>query len=135
MKKKSIAVIAATAVSVGLIAIVPLMAFAQVSANGTCGNVTTGAGGGISGIICTIYGIIKIAIPVLILGAVAYFIYGVIKFVIAGDAEEKSEGRTMMINGIIGFAVIIGLWGLVYVLLTTFGLNANTAAPTIPVFQ
>lgn len=132
--KKKLPVLCATAVSV----LLPLITFAQVSANGTCASgTTTGAGGsgGIAGVICTIYGIIKIVIPVLILGAVAYFIYGVIMFVIAGDAEEKGAGRTMMINGIIGFAVIIGLWGLVNILLSTFGINSSTPAPTIPVFQ
>ena len=129
MKKKFIPVLAATAVSV----LLPFMALAQVTANGTCAAGTYGAG--IETVICQIYHIIKIVIPVLILAAVAYFIYGVITFVIAGDAEEKGAGRTMMINGVIGFAVIIGLWGLVNILLSTFGVNANTAAPTIPVFQ
>ena len=131
--KKKFPVICATAVSV----LLPLISFAQVSATGTCaGGVAAGtASGGIGTVICQIYAIIKVIIPVLILGAVAYFIYGVIMFVIAGDAEEKGAGRTMMINGIIGFAVIIGLWGLVYILLNTFGVNANTPAPTIPVFQ
>lgn len=129
MKKKFLPAITATAVSV----IVPLITFAQVTANGTCAVGTYGPG--LETVICQIYHIIKIAIPVLILGAVAYFIYGVIKFVIASDAEEKGDGRTMMIHGIIGFAVIVGLWALVYILLQTFGLNANTPAPTIPVFQ
>ena len=126
--KKKLPAICATFVSV----LLPLsFAFAQVSASGTCATHAAG----IETVICQIYSIIKIVIPVLILGAVAYFIYGVITFVIAGDAEEKGAGRTMMINGIIGFAVIIGLWGLVYILLSTFGLNSNTPAPSIPVFN
>jgi hypothetical protein len=127
--KKNIAVLGATAVSALLI---PLAVFAQVSPAGTC---TGSIAAGIETVICQIYRIIKIAIPVLILGAVAYFIYGVVMFVIAGDAEEKGNARSVMIHGIIGFAVIVGLWGLVNILLGTFNLNPSTAAPVIPVFQ
>ena len=129
MKKKFIPALTATAVSI----VLPFMALAAGNPVGTCAVGSYNAG--IETVICQIYHIINIVIPVMIIAAVAYFIYGVIKFVIAGDAEEKSEGRTMMINGIIGFAVIIGLWALVNILLSTFGLNAGTPAPAIPTFQ
>ena len=126
--KKVAAMAGATAVS----ALVPVIAFAQISASGTC--VGQEYYGDIEDVICTIYRIIKIIIPVLILGAVAYFIWGVIQFVIAGDAEEKSSARSVMVHGIIGFAVILGLWGLVNILLNTFGVN-NATIPPIPVFN
>jgi len=125
--KKNLAIAGATLVSV----LLPVLAFAQVSTVTQCsvGQV------GISGVICTIYHIIQIVIPVLILGAVAYFIWGVIQFVIAGDAEEKSSARSVMVHGIIGFAVILGLWGLVNILLNTFGLsNAGGPANNFPTF-
>jgi hypothetical protein len=124
--KKKLAVLGASVATFA-----PLLAFAQVSTAGTC----TFAEAGLQTVICQIYKLIKIAIPVMILGAVAFFINGVIKFVIAGDAEEKTEGRSIMIWGIIGFAVIMSIWGLVYLLQSTFGLNSATSAPLIPVFQ
>lgn len=119
--KKNLAIAGATLVSLTL----PLMAAAQV------GSITQCVGGGapgISSIICTIYRIIQIVIPVLILGAVAYFIWGIVQFITASDAEEKGAARGMMVHGIIGFAVILGLWGLVNVLLNTFSIN-NGASP------
>lgn len=128
--KKHLPVIGATVVSV----LLPVsMVLAQVNPAGTCAPGTFNPVG-IENIICRSYSIINLVIRVLMLAAVAYFIYGVIKFVIAGDAEEKGEGRTMMINGIIGLAVIIGLWGLVRILLATFGVNEGGAAPILPSF-
>ncbi len=124
--KKKLAALGSAAVT----ALLPLAALAQVNPTGTCSGVYYG----IEAVICKIYSIIKVIIPVLILGAVLFFIYGVIKFVIASDAEEKGAGRTIIIWGIIGFAVIVGLWGLVNILTSTFGLQ-NTPAPNLPVFN
>ncbi len=117
---------------VGLVA--PFFASAQtnISATSVCNTNTYTAG--IQDIICRIYRIINILIPVLILGAVAYFIWGVIQFVIAGDAEEKGSARSVMIHGIIGFAVILGLWGLVNILLSTFGVGNSSGPGILPTF-
>lgn len=135
-QQKKIAVAGATFLASVLL---PVMVFAQGAIGGTstqslsqaCGSAGysggTAGSGTISGVICTIYHIIQIVIPVLILGAVAYFIWGIVQFITAGDAEEKSAARGTMVHGIIGFAVILGLWGLVNILLTTFGVNNNNA--------
>jgi uncharacterized membrane protein YidH (DUF202 family) len=104
-------------------AFAPLLAFAQSGA--TCANVALT--GSLDAIICRIYDLIKIAIPVLILGAVLWFIFGIVKFMTAHDAEEKGAARGTMIHGIIGFAVILGLWGLVTLLLGTFGIQSGGA--------
>lgn len=127
--KKNLAIIGASVVSLSL----PLLTYAA-----GVGSVAQCAGGGAAGIekiICTIYKIIEIVIPVLILGAVAYFIWGIVQFITAKDAEEKGEARGSMVHGIIGFAVILGLWGLVGVLLNTFGLsNAGNPQDALPIF-
>ncbi len=125
--KKKLAVLGVAATSV----FAPLLAFAQANPNATCKGVYVG----IEAVICKIYSIIQTLIPVLVLAGVLFFVYGVIKFAIAGDAEEKGNARTMMVWGIIGLAVIVGLWGLVGILTNTFGLGAGSAAPNLPVFQ
>lgn len=114
----------ATAASI----LAPLMAFAQSTTACLAPNP------GVETVICTIYRIIKIVIPVLILGAVAYFIWGIVQFITASDAEEKGNARGMMIHGIIGFAVILGLWGLVNILLNTFGVNNAGGPGILPTF-
>ena len=129
--KNKIAFLGATAVSV----LLPIIAFAQ-GAPLTCAS--TGGGGGantLGDIICRIDGLLQLAIPVLILGAVAWFIFGIVKFMTAHDAEEKGAARGTMIHGIIGFAVIIGLWGLVKILLGTFSIGKGAVNTSdFPIF-
>ena len=63
----------------------------------------------IQSIICTIGNILNIVIPILIVLAVVYFIWGVITYVISSDEEAKKKGRDRIIYGIIGLVVIVGL--------------------------
>ena len=115
--KKNFAVLGATVASF----LMPAVVFAQDLA-AQCAVV---GGGTIDSLACRIYSIIRIVIPLLILVAVAFFIYGVFNF-IRGEGDVKDEGKQMMMNGIIGFAVILGLWGLVSILLNTFGVGGGS---------
>jgi len=97
--------------STALLAVVaPIAAFAQTSFGSILG---------------TIGGLINTIIPILIAGAIAYFIYGVIKFVIAEDADDKGKARSVVIQGIIGLFVIVSMWGLVGVVQNTFGIGVS----------
>jgi hypothetical protein len=128
--KKKLAGISAIALS----AFAPVLAFAQVSSSSTAVCNTNSANAGIETVICQIYRIINIAIPVLILFGVAYLIYGIIMFVIAGDGEEKGNAKSVMIHGIIGLAVIFSIWGLVRILQSTFGLSNSSGPGVLPTF-
>ncbi len=104
----------------------PFVAFAQKITIGTqCAG--AGIGGNLNNVACTIYRLINVVIPILILGAVAWFIWGIVQFITASDGEEKGAARGMMVHGIIAFAVILGLWGIVYILLNTFGIGKGAA--------
>ncbi len=122
--KKKLAFLGASAVTL----LSPLAVFAQTVCVGSARYGTVDA------VICRIYDIIKIVIPVLIIGAVAYFIWGIVQFITASDSEEKGNARGMMIHGIIGFAVILGLWGLVNILLSTFGVSNAGGPGQLPTF-
>ena len=116
----------------------PIVALAQVGISGaTSGNCVVGSGGTLLGLLCRIGQLLNAVVPVLIALGVVYFVWGVIQYVIASDEEAKKSGRNRIIYGIIGLAVIIGLWGLVTLLANTFGLNnnANVVLPTVPVIQ
>jgi hypothetical protein len=53
--------------------------------------------------------------------AVLYFMWGVLTFIRSGDNESAREkGRSMIIYGIIGLAVMFSVWGLVNILINTF---------------
>jgi hypothetical protein len=82
-------------------------------------------------LICKIGSILNSLVPVLIALGIVYFVYGVITYVISSDEEAKKAGRNRIIYGIIGLAVIVGVWGLVRIVTNTFGLN-NTQQITLP---
>ncbi|TSC61099.1 MAG: Uncharacterized protein Greene041614_1199 [Parcubacteria group bacterium Greene0416_14] len=72
-------------------------------------------------------------VPALIGLALVIFLFGVVKYIQAGDkAEKRDEGRQFMLYGIIALFVMVSIWGLVNVLVTTFGLG--TGAPSVPQF-
>ena len=113
----------------------PLVALAQVTgANPTSCSAYTGTVANIQGLLCKFAEIMNAVIPVLIILGVLYFIWGVVTYVIASEEEAKKAGRDRIIFGIIGLAVIIGVWGLVNLLRNTFGLNntQNITLPTVP---
>lgn len=60
-----------------------------------------------------------------------YFIWGVIEYVKAGgDDAAVKKGKTHMIYGIIGMAVMAAAWGIVSVLVTSFGVGGGTIPTT-----
>ncbi|MBI2631093.1 hypothetical protein HYW73_02655 [Candidatus Nomurabacteria bacterium] len=114
----------------------PVAALAQVDTSGaTSTGCNIGETGTLFGLLCRVGQFLNSIIPVLIALGVLFFVYGVITFVIADDEEAKTKGRNRIIFGIIGLAVIIGLWGLVNLLRNTFDLDNTTdiELPTIPV--
>ena len=72
---------------------------------------------------------------ILLLGALAFivFLWGVFEFVAhAGDETKRKEGKQAILWGLIGFFVMVSIWGLVNILTGTikFGNNANVPQPT-----
>lgn len=81
-------------------------------------------------IICKVQQILNAVVPLLMALGVVYFVWGVVQYVIADGEEAKTKGRDTIIFGIIGLAVIIGLWGLVNIVVNTFDLG-GVSAPTL----
>lgn len=82
--------------------------------------------GKLSGFFCKIGELLNSAIPVLVALGVVYFVYGVVTYVINDDEEAKQKGRDRILYGVIGLAVILSVWGLVYLVLNTFQISGNT---------
>ena len=72
--------------------------------------------------------------------AVAFitFLWGVYKYFIQGadSPEERSTGQQFVLWGVIGFAVIISVWGLVAIVLATLnipvGVSPGGSYPQLP---
>jgi len=95
---------------------------------GTC------TAGGIGCVALTILYIINsILVPLLFAVSFMVFLYGVAKSYIFshGEPGEVSEGHKLILWGVIGFVVMISLWGLVNVVANTFGLW-GAGAPSLP---
>lgn len=73
---------------------------------------------------CIVIKLLLDFIPYLVVIAVGAFIQGLINYVSHGDDSEKmSEGRKMMIYGILGFFFMVSIWGMLELFTNSFGLK------------
>ena len=71
--------------------------------------------------------IFSVFVPVIIAAALILFLYGIAKFIAGSDNEQtRTEGKTLMIWGVVALFVMISVWGLVQILTGTFGIDAGT---------
>ena len=78
-------------------------------------------------ILGVISNILNILIPLLITAALVYFIWGVISYVIAKDADDKEKARSVVTRGILGLFIVVSVWGLIGIIQSTFGVGAGGA--------
>ncbi|MDB5264742.1 MAG: hypothetical protein JWN64_313 [Parcubacteria group bacterium] len=78
----------------------------------------------------------RVLVPLIFAVAFIVFLFGVFNYFIAGAAneEKRADGVKFITFGIIGFAVMISLWGLVNLLVNTFGFGSQNR-PCIPTFD
>ena len=69
--------------------------------------------------------ILDILIPLLITAALVYFIYGVVKYVISSDADDKEKARAVVTRGILGLFIIVSIWGIIGIIQSTGGFGAG----------
>jgi hypothetical protein len=103
----------------------PTLAFAQQRADLS----------GIGNLVSQIGRIIAQIIPIVFAIAIIYFFWGVATYIrSAGDPKNQEAGRSMMIYGIIGIAVMASVYGLVGWLQGTLGVNpgGTVVLPTVP---
>lgn len=90
-----------------------------------------------------LFGILELAarfignlIPLVIGLAVLYFLYGVLGFIQAKDADQQKEARMTMLSGIIILFVMVSIWGLVGLISDTLDLSNNVPnVPSLPGFR
>lgn len=87
------------------------------------------AAGGINGVLTLVGGIVAKVIPIIIAIGVVMFLWGVLKYVTAKDAEGHKEAMNVMISGIVVLFVMVSIWGLVNLLGETLGLVGEAPPP------
>ncbi len=72
-------------------------------------------------------------IPGLIIIATGYFFWTVIQYIKGKEAKDQEAHRARMMQGIIGLAVIVAVWGIVAVLINLAGVGGvSTKPPACP---
>ncbi|HEU5114709.1 MAG TPA: pilin [Candidatus Paceibacterota bacterium] len=87
-----------------------------------------------------IQSLLNTILPLIIAAAVVYFVWGMFQLFLAGDEEKKDKAKTTIIYGVIAIFVMVSVWGLVNILVNTFGLsnqspttNGTNQLPSIPI--
>lgn len=93
-----------TAFGLTLLAFLPLITFAQDDADW---------------VLNTILNLLNTVIRVLIIAAVAFFIFAVVTYILNPDEDKKKR----IITGLIGLFVIVAFWGIIRIVQNTFGLQ------------
>ncbi len=89
----------------------------------------TNSCGTIVGVLANIINVINtVLVPTIFALSFIVFLYGIARAYIfsGGDPEKIKEGHKLLLWGIIGFVVMISLWGIVNVVANTFGLSGDS---------
>lgn len=71
--------------------------------------------------------IINPAIEFAFIVALVVFLFGVMEFIRGANNEEKrKKGRSHIFWSIIGFVIMFGVWGIINILVNTFGIDGAT---------
>ena len=103
---------------VGTLAFAPFAAFAAAQ---------------ISNILGTFNSLIATATPIVVAFALLGFFWGLAIYIFnAGDEKKKSQGRNIMIWGVLALFVMLSVFGIIGVLQTTLGVqNTSIAIPSV----
>jgi uncharacterized membrane protein len=78
-------------------------------------------------LISHIASILSDVVLLLVAFAVVVFLWGVVKYIMSGDNEEKrKEARQYITWGIVGLFVMVSVWGLVNILIDTLGIETGS---------
>ena len=78
------------------------------------------------------YDVIYTLIPIIVSLAVLVFIWGVFRYVVSPNEEDKARGKQVMIWGIVGIFVMVSVWGLVNIIEGTLGLDSDRYRGNFP---
>lgn len=75
----------------------------------------------------------SIVIPLIFTAAFLLFLIGVFKYFFTDGGKGREEGRKFIVSAVAGFFFMIAIWGLVNLVVNTFGFN-QVNRPALPYF-
>lgn len=76
----------------------------------------------------------RVAVPLVFAIAFLVFIWGAYTYFISPEnSGKREEARKYLLSAVIGFTVMVAIWGLVNIVVNTFGFN-QTNRPALPYF-
>jgi heme/copper-type cytochrome/quinol oxidase subunit 4 len=109
-------------VIIAALALAPVLASAQSLSN-------------IETLVRSIGRLVDLALPIVVALALLGFFWGLVKFIFAqGNEEGKTEGKKIMLWGIVALFVMVSVWGLVRFIGNAFGVNQGDTitVPRVP---
>ena len=102
------------------LALAPVLTFAQELGN-------------LNRILTAFANLVDTAIPIVVGLALLAFFWGLVKFIFAqGNEEAKSEGKKIMLWGLIALFVMVAVWGLVRFIGSALGISDFGGTIPIP---
>jgi hypothetical protein len=88
----------------------------------------------IKNLIVAVGGILNMLIPILIAAALVVFFWGLVQYI---RNPELSEGKNVMIAGILSLFIMVSVWGLVNLAQNALGVNGSGSVqiPQVPTAQ
>ncbi len=81
--------------------------------------------GYIDSILDAVGNIINTLLPLIIAGAVVWFVWNIARYVTAGDEAAKEQAKDRIIYGVIGLFAMVAVWGLVNLLAGILGVETG----------
>ncbi len=103
-----------------LVSALTFVAPAVVLAQGQTVNI-----GYINSILRAVESILNTLLPLIIAGAVVWFVWNIARYVTAGDDTAKEQAKSRIIYGVIGLFAMVAVWGLVNLLAGILGVETG----------
>lgn len=105
----------------------PVITFAQVVSGRLSGNIDDA-----DAVVDRLISFFNVAIYVLISFAVVYLVWLIVRYFIMADGDDRSEVLKKIGYGILALFIILSIWGLVNILVRTFGTENRVPTERIP---
>lgn len=64
--------------------------------------------------------------------ATVYFLIGMVRYYIAGSESDRETGKKHMVWGLVGMFIMISVFGIMKIIVNTFGIDVSEFGTSIP---